>query len=100
MTRRPRRDPGLHDTLGEAVLGAGAERSPGSEDTVAASDSNRSAIIEFTGEPVIGIADLITLLSQWGDCPAQPTEECEADLAGDDVVGILDLVLLLSNWDE
>ncbi len=52
---------------------------------------------DLDGDGVVGILDLLILLSNWGPCP-DPPAPCPADLDGDGNVGILDLLLLLSNW--
>ena len=52
---------------------------------------------DFDGDGVVGITDLLYLLSVWGNCPAPPAE-CPADLNGDGVVGINDFLLLLGSW--
>jgi parallel beta-helix repeat protein len=44
----------------------------------------------------VGIADLLTLLANWGPCP--DCDNCPADFDGDCVVGISDLLTLLANW--
>jgi len=52
---------------------------------------------DFDGDGVVGITDMLYLLSVWGNCPAPPAE-CPADLNGDGVVGINDFLLLLARW--
>ena len=44
----------------------------------------------------VGSADLMAMLSSWGDCAAP----CPADIncAGDDWVGFDDVVMLLNAW--
>ena len=42
---------------------------------------------------IIGFADLVVLLSNWGVCVA-----CPADFDGDGVVGFIDLLVVLSGW--
>ncbi len=49
---------------------------------------------DLDGDGVVGILDLLTLLSAWGPCAG----ECPADLDGDGAVGVLDLLTLLANW--
>ena len=50
---------------------------------------------DITGDGVVDVADLITLLANWGECPPL---DCLADLNFDGVVDVADLILLLSNW--
>ncbi len=60
---------------------------------------------DLTGDGVVGILDLLDLLSAWGDCAAPCPPTCVADIAApggpgaDCTVGILDFLLLLANWD-
>ncbi len=49
---------------------------------------------DLDGDGVVGILDLLALLSAWGPCAG----ECPADLDGDGAVGVLDLLTLLANW--
>ncbi len=49
---------------------------------------------DLDGDGVVGILDLLALLSAWGPCAG----ECPADLDGDGAVGVLDLLALLANW--
>jgi len=51
---------------------------------------------DLTDDGVVGVADLLELLSQWGPCPAKG--ECPADFDDDDQVGVSDLLTLLGNW--
>ena len=45
---------------------------------------------------IVGIADFLQLLGDWGACP--PQGSCPADLNGDGFVGINDFLILLANW--
>ena len=49
------------------------------------------------GDGSVGTADLLMLLSAWGDCPDRP-DPCPADFNGDGVVGTSDLLQLLGAW--
>ncbi len=49
---------------------------------------------DLDGDGIVGAADLLLLLGQWGLCPTN----CYADLDGDSVVGVTDLLFLLANW--
>lgn len=51
---------------------------------------------DLNGDGMIGAADLLILLSQWGSC-GDPGD-CPADLTGDGTVGGSDLLVLLSHW--
>ena len=50
----------------------------------------------LNGDGVVGILDLLILLTVWGPCP--DCDDCQADLDGDCSVGVLDLLTLLANW--
>jgi hypothetical protein len=52
---------------------------------------------DLDGDGVVGLSDLLILLSAWGACPPPPAE-CPADLSGDSSVGLADLLILLSAW--
>ena len=52
---------------------------------------------DLDGDGVVGVLDLLILLTVWGPCP-DPPDECPADLNGDGSVGILDLLTLLAYW--
>jgi hypothetical protein len=51
---------------------------------------------DVTGDGMVGFADLLQVLSNWGPCP--PPDLCPADLNGDGSIGFSDLLLVLSNW--
>ncbi|MDY7109972.1 MAG: hypothetical protein SYC29_15175 [Planctomycetota bacterium] len=52
---------------------------------------------DMDNDGLVNVADLLSLLSQWGECPPPPAE-CPGDLNGDDRVGAGDLLILLGNW--
>ena len=52
---------------------------------------------DMDNDGLVNVADLLSLLSQWGECPPPPAE-CPGDLNGDDRVGAADLLILLGNW--
>lgn len=49
------------------------------------------------GDQIIGFADLLAVLANWGPCPTPPAD-CPADLDDDDQVGFNDLLAILANW--
>ena len=51
---------------------------------------------DLTGDGTVGVADLLILLDEWGEC--QDPDDCPADLNGDGSVGVADLLILLDNW--
>lgn len=51
---------------------------------------------DIDGDGLVGVADLLRLLAQWGQCG--PTAECSADYNGDTMVGVVDLLIMLGNW--
>ncbi len=51
---------------------------------------------DLNGDGAVDVADLLTLLADWGPC--RSCTSCPADLTGDCNVGVTDLLLLLSNW--
>lgn len=50
---------------------------------------------DLTGNGMVDISDLLTLLGTWGPC-----NECSADLNGDGVVNVSDLLLLMAAWGQ
>ena len=48
---------------------------------------------DVNGDGVVDFADLLLVLSAWGDCVA-----CPEDIDGDGTVGFTDLLLILSAW--
>jgi len=51
---------------------------------------------DLDGDGLVGLSDLLVMLSAWGVC--RGSGACIADLDGDGVVGIADLLLLLAAW--
>ncbi|NNM27445.1 MAG: VCBS repeat-containing protein [Phycisphaerales bacterium] len=48
---------------------------------------------DIDGDGMVGLTDLLAVLSAWGVC-----EGCRADLDVDGLVGLSDLLVVLSNW--
>ena len=53
---------------------------------------------DLDGDGVVGIFDLLILITNWGRCAEPCPPACFADLDADCTVGILDLLQLLANW--
>jgi len=53
---------------------------------------------DLNGDGVVDSADLLILLSSWGDCPSPCPPSCIGDLNDDCTVDSADLLILLSNW--
>ncbi|MBT8486768.1 MAG: hypothetical protein HKO59_06230 [Phycisphaerales bacterium] len=51
----------------------------------------------FDNDEVVGISDLLAVLSGWGPCSG-PCPSCRVDLDGDGVVSFSDLLALLTAW--
>jgi len=51
---------------------------------------------DLNGDGFVDGADLLILLSEWGDC--ESPDDCHADLNNDGTVDGADLLILLSNW--
>lgn len=60
-------------------------------------DVEPSCPADLTGDGVVDVLDLFTLLAAWGACPADPSP-CPADLTGDGIVDVADLFALLAEW--
>ena len=52
---------------------------------------------DVDGDGLVTFADLLELLSAWGDCP-DPPATCDADFNDSGTVDFDDLLVLLSNW--
>ncbi len=50
--------------------------------------------IPVDGNGIVGNADFLLVLAQWGPCPPQ----CFADINFDGNVGIVDFLALLGHW--
>ena len=51
---------------------------------------------DLNGDGVVGVADFLILLGNWGPCA--DCEDCPADVDGNCAVGVSDLLILLGNW--
>lgn len=51
---------------------------------------------DVTCDGVVSRADLLILLSAWGECPR--AGECPADVDGNGMVNVVDLLIMLANW--
>jgi hypothetical protein len=54
------------------------------------------ALADLNCDGIVDGADLLILLSSWGQC--QKGDDCDADLNGDGIVDGADLLILLANW--
>jgi hypothetical protein len=56
---------------------------------------------DYTSDGIVGLEDIVNMLSNWGACPTPPAE-CPWDITGldgpDGFVGLDDLTAMLSNW--
>ena len=52
---------------------------------------------DLDGDGVVGVADLLIVILNWGPCPAPPAS-CPGDATGDGEVGVEDLVEVLMHW--
>ena len=53
---------------------------------------------DLDGDGIVGILDLLSLLAEWGVCPAPCPPACVGDIDGDCVVGPADFSMLIANW--
>ncbi len=52
---------------------------------------------DVNGDGGVNVADLLTVISSWGPCPAPPTT-CPADINADTQVNVADLLGVISAW--
>ena len=55
--------------------------------------SGCGCVADITGDGVVNVADLLTILSVWGSC-----EACEADINEDGFVNVTDLLVVIGEW--
>jgi hypothetical protein len=55
------------------------------------------AIADATGNGVIDVDDLLTVINSWGACDPPPSE-CNGDVTGNGVVDVDDLLMVVNNW--
>ena len=58
--------------------------------------TNQLTIGDLDGDGVVGVADLLILLGNWGTCG--DCKDCPADIDGNYSAGVADLLILLANW--
>jgi dienelactone hydrolase len=82
----------------QPVISARAEVDGGTRNwtILTATAVDGAAPADLNNDGVVDGADLLILLSAWGDC-ANP-DDCPADLDGNGIVDGADLLILLSNW--
>jgi hypothetical protein len=51
---------------------------------------------DITGDGVVNVDDLLTLITAWGPCV--PPASCPADLNGDGIVNVDDLLMVINHW--
>jgi hypothetical protein len=52
---------------------------------------------DVNGDSIVGVADLLAVISAWGTCGAPPAF-CAADFNHDGIVGVADLLMVISHW--
>jgi len=57
-------------------------------------DEQTSSPEDLDGDGLVGISDVLIVLSEWGQCSC-----CPSDLNGDGVVNVSDLLSLIAAWD-
>ena len=55
------------------------------------------ALADATGNGVIDVDDLLTVINSWGACDPPPSE-CNGDVTGNGVVDVDDLLMVVNNW--
>jgi len=48
---------------------------------------------DLDGDGIVGVEDLLIVISQWGSCSG-----CVSDLDGNDIVNVEDLLIVIANW--
>ncbi len=98
---------GLHFIPGDAT-DCNQNHLPDSCDITAgtSTDSNRngtpdeceSILGDLDNDGLVGVTDLLILLSAWGPCPNPCPPTCQPDLNADCAVNVTDLLALLATW--
>ncbi len=80
---------------GDVVTATATDLLPGNTSEFSACRTVAASALpgDLDGDGLVGVTDLLALLSSWGNCPG-----CPADLDGDGTVGMTDLLALLGNW--
>ena len=55
--------------------------------------SGCGCVADITGDGVVNVSDLLTILGVWGSC-----EACEADINEDGFVNVTDLLIVIGEW--
>jgi hypothetical protein len=55
--------------------------------------SGCGCVADITGDSVVNVSDLLTILGVWGSC-----EACEADINEDGFVNVTDLLVVIGEW--
>jgi len=92
------RDANVTDDKGQiawdAYLARGMSPPVVMDSTTLSLDPTNGTPGDINGDGVVGVDDLLIMLSQWGSCSG-----CSGDLDGNGEVGVDDLLLLLSYFD-
>jgi len=53
---------------------------------------------DLNADNIVSVADILLLISMWGDCETGCVNSCTGDLNGDGVVSVEDLLALIGEW--
>lgn len=84
------------DGIPDVIVGAPRHNNVWGSAYVFSMDADSANPGDLNGDGVVGVADLLILLVNWGPCA--DCNDCPADLGGDCTVGVSDLLILLANW--
>jgi hypothetical protein len=55
-----------------------------------------TCIADLSGDGVVEVMDIIAIIEDWGDCPANSC--CPSDLVVDGVIEVNDLLVIIAAW--
>ena len=90
---------GAGPSVAGAAPSAEARLAPTAAISAAVDGPDDTGVIgDLTGDGLVDVQDLLSLLSAWGRCPAPCPPSCSGDLNGDCQVDTADLLQMLANW--
>ena len=61
-------------------------------------DSRPGVPGDITGDGIVNVSDLLSVINYWGLCPQPCPPVCPSDITGDCSVNVADLLMVINNW--